>query len=65
VIRGINSTSVTRHPLYRTLFTNYDYKSHILSATNNVLLPLPAHQFVKTATDKSKNTPLLTHATVE
>jgi len=46
-IHRINNMSYdTRHPLYRTLFTNYDYKSHILSATNNVslLLPLPALQ---------------------
>jgi len=35
----------TRHPLYITLVTNYDYKNHILSATNNVLLPLPALHF--------------------
>jgi len=46
-LRGINNTSRsyhTIHPLYRytTLCTNYDYKSHILSATNNLLLPLPA-----------------------
>jgi len=27
-----------------TQLTNYDYKSHVLSATNNVLLPLPALQ---------------------
>jgi len=40
VIRGINNTSYhTRHPLYTTLFTNYDCKSYILSSTNNVLLP--------------------------
>jgi len=43
VIRGIKSTSYhTRRPLYTTLFTKYDYKSHILSATNNVLLRQPA-----------------------
>jgi len=26
-------------------FTQYDYKSHILSATNNLLLPLPVLHF--------------------
>jgi len=74
VIRAINTALYhARHPLYRTLFANYDYKSHILSATNNVLLLLPAlHyatpvksvQFAKLSCDK-QNMPLVTRATVE
>jgi len=44
VIGGINNTwHHTRRPLYTTLCSNYEHKNHILSPTNNVLLPLPAY----------------------